>query len=299
MDRAEATGLGVAAAGHLALLAALSLGFAATRLPPPRSEPIEVSFVDEVAPQSTAPSAEAPAPRLAEVEGPPEAAPEAAPPLTQPVAEPAPVPPAPPQPAPPPPAPSPRPAPRQPAAAPAPTATKPAPRPAPQKPSPPKATAPAPARQAPPKAAAAPAPAKPAAARPTGRLSGLLAGLADRDTPSRATAPAAAEASPAVRASLGAEVRRQLKPHWKAPTGADAELLRTELSISLARDGSVTRVEVLRTTGQTASNKPQVKLHQEQAVRAVRLASPFRLPAEYYDSWKLLSPIGFDRRLSQ
>jgi len=298
MDRAEATGLGIATAGHLALLAALSLGFAATRLPPPRTEPIEVSFVEEAAPRSSAPSpsAEAPAPRRAEVEGPPEQAP--APPLPQPEAQPAPPLPAPTRAAPPPPAPTPRPAPRQPVPAPAPAAAKPAPRPAPPRPAPSRA-APAPAKPAPPRAAAAPAPARPTAARPTGRLSGLLAGLGDRDTPSRSTTPPAAAAGPAVRASLGAEIRRQLKPHWKAPTGADAELLRTELSISLARDGSVTQVEVLRTTGQTASNKPQVKLHQEQAVRAVRLASPFRLPAEYYDSWKLLSPIGFDRRLAQ
>jgi hypothetical protein len=102
-----------------------------------------------------------------------------------------------------------------------------------------------------------------------------------------------------VKASLAAEVRRQLKPHWKAPTGADAEQLRTELSIRLGRDGSVTDVDVLRTTGQTESNRPQVRLHQEQAIRAARLASPFRLPAEYYDDWKFLSPIGFDKRLSQ
>jgi hypothetical protein len=56
---------------------------------------------------------------------------------------------------------------------------------------------------------------------------------------------------------------------------------------------------VLRTTGQNARNRPQVKLHQEQAVKAVRLASPFNLPAEYYDAWKHLSPFGFDKRLSQ
>jgi outer membrane biosynthesis protein TonB len=302
MDRTEAAGLGVATAGHLALLAALSLGFAATRLPPPRSEPIEVSIVDEVAPQSTAPSpaAEAPAARLAEVEGPPEPAPAPAPPVPKPEAQPAPPPPPLPQPrvAPPPPvpAPAPRPAPRRPA--PPPAATAPAPPKAAARPAPAKAPSPAPAKPSAPKAAAPPT-ARPAAARPTGRLSGLLAGLAERETQSRSTAPTAAAAGPAVRASLGAEVRRQLKPHWKAPTGADAELLRTELSISLARDGSVTRVDVLRTTGQTPSNKPQVKLHQEQAVRAVRLASPFRLPAEFYESWKLLSPIGFDRRLSQ
>ena len=45
-----------------------------------------------------------------------------------------------------------------------------------------------------------------------------------------------------VQASLAAAVRRQLKPHWKAPTGADVEQLRTELSIRLAKDGSVTDV---------------------------------------------------------
>ena len=52
------------------------------------------------------------------------------------------------------------------------------------------------------------------------------------------------------------------------------------------------------TSGQTASNRPQVKLHQEQAVRAVRLASPFRLPAQYYEAWKQLR-VTFDKRLSQ
>jgi hypothetical protein len=105
--------------------------------------------------------------------------------------------------------------------------------------------------------------------------------------------------SPAVQAALKAQVLRQLKPHWRAPTGPDAEQLRTQLSISLAPTGAVTRIEVLGTSGQTASNRGQVKLHQEQAIRAVKLASPFRLPREHYDAWKLLRPIGFDRRLSQ
>src|SRR3546814_2376726 len=48
MDRAEATGLGVAVAGHLALLAALSLGLASVTRPMMQSDPIQVSFVDEV-----------------------------------------------------------------------------------------------------------------------------------------------------------------------------------------------------------------------------------------------------------
>jgi hypothetical protein len=145
-----------------------------------------------------------------------------------------------------------------------------------------------------------PAPAKPAPAKPSGgRLAGILKGLTDDDSPGRSTAAPAATITPAVQSSLAAAVRRQLKPHWKAPTGADAELLRTELAIRLARDGSVMDIEVLRQTGITPSNRAQAQLHKDQAIRAVRLASPFQLPAQYYDAWKLLSPIGFDKRLSQ
>jgi len=251
MDRAEATGLGVATVSHAALLAALSVGFATTRLPTPRNDPLEVSFVEEVGLESTAPapSAAEPAPLRAADDGLPAPA-LPAPPGVQPV-------------------PAPQPAART---------ALPKPNPAPPKPE---------------------SAAKPAVSRPTGRLSGLLSGVADRDSDSDSTRPPAAAAGPAVQASLQAEVRRQLKPHWKSPSGADAELLRTELSIWLARDGSVTRVEVIRTTGQTASNRPQVKLHQEQALRAVRLASPFNLPDKFYDEWKYLSPIGFDRKLSR
>ena len=304
IDRAETAGLGIAAAGHVLLFAILSAGFLATKEMPKIERPsMEVQLVDEVALDSAAPtvSNEAPAPKLAEIEGPAEPAAPAPPvpePLPQP--QPTPVPPAPPPPAPkttPRPAPQPKPAPAKP------TPAKPAPpKPAAKaKPSLPPPARPQPKAAARPSASAA-APAtkvQPKQARPTGRLSGILTGISDRDSPSKATTPPARTASAAVRSSLAGEIRRQLKPHWKAPTGADAELLRTELSISLAPNGKVTNVEVLRTTGQTASNRPQVKLHQEQAVRAVRLASPFKLPAEYYDAWKLLSPIGFDKRLSQ
>jgi len=265
MDRAEKAGLGVAIVGHGALLVLLTLAAAATRLPIPRSAPIEISFFDEAGPTSTAPtpSAAPPAPSVAPDFGRPED--EAAPQPPETIV------------------------PRVPAPVPAP--------------------APSPSRKAVPPAKALPAKAMPArplapaakASPPRGSRLGkdFLKGIGAEPSTSRSTAPPAAEAGPAVRAALGALVRRQLKPHWKAPTGADAEMLRTELSIALARDGSVDRVEVLRTTGQTASNRPQVRLHQEQAIRAVRLAAPFRLPPEHYDSWKLLSPIGFDKRLSQ
>ncbi|HYD38025.1 MAG TPA: TonB C-terminal domain-containing protein [Allosphingosinicella sp.] len=253
MDRAEAAGLGVATVGHVALLAALTYGFAATRLPAPRSDPIEVSFVDDVGLESAAPSpSRIEPPPLA---GPPDPA-MPAPPELQPVPEPR--------------------------LQPRPRSDAPSPVPAPKtepRPSPPKAS-PAPPR------------------RSASGLSSVVAGLSDRANPSQATSPPAAAAGPQVQASLGAEVRRQLKPHWKAPTGADAEQLRTEMVITLAEDGRATDVRIVGTSGQTASNRPQVKLHQEQAVRAVRLASPFRLPAQYYEAWKSLR-VTFDKRLSQ
>ena len=267
MDRAEAAGLGIAAAAHIGLLAALTYGIASTRLPETRSDPIEVAFVEEVGLESTspAPTPVEPAPLAGPENGPPEPA-MPAPPEIQPVLAPRP---------------EPRPQPRLVAPSPAPApkvAPKIQPKPAPTKP------------------AAAPAKAPPR--RNASGLSSVVAGLSDRPSPSQSTAAPAAVAGPAVQASLGAEVRRQLKPHWKAPTGADSEQLRTEVVISLAEDGRVTDIRIAGTSGQTASNRPQVPLHREQAERAVRLASPFRLPAQYYEAWKSIR-VTFDKRLSQ
>jgi hypothetical protein len=159
---------------------------------------------------------------------------------------------------------------------------------------------PAPAKPAPPKAASKPAPAKPAVTPPRGSRLGsdFLKGISDRPSASTAQSPRAA-AGPAVQSSLAREVLRQLKPHWTSPSGADAELLRTSVTIRLARDGTVTSIENVETTGQTPSNAGQVRLHQEAAKKAVRLASPFQLPADYYDAWAVLGPVRFDKRLSQ
>lgn len=56
MDRVEVGGLGVAVAGHAALLAALTFGFAIAGNPPPLQPAMEVSFVEEVALASAAPA---------------------------------------------------------------------------------------------------------------------------------------------------------------------------------------------------------------------------------------------------
>lgn len=308
MDRAEKAGLGVAVVGHIALFGLLSVGFLATPNPDNlKQKPIDVQLVDEIALESTAPNPVNEAPAALSPEPAPE---DIAPPPEPAPAEPEPAP-APPKPEPKPaprPAPAPKPAPKAPEKPrPTPKAPeKPQPKPAPEKPKA-EPKKPAPAKTAP----AKPAPAKPAAPSKPASKKGdepqrksqlsrsIVEGLSEKPSQTRTAGTPAQKAGPAVQASLAAEVLRQLKRHWNAPTGADSEKLRTELAISLARDGSVTDIEFLRQTGVTDSNRAQAQLHKERAIKAVRLAAPFKLPAEYYDTWKLLSPIGFDKRLSQ
>jgi len=281
VQRADATGLGVAAAGHVVLFGVLSLGLITAPKPvPPLTQPVDIQIVDEVGLKDSVPN---PSP----VE-PASVAPEVGTPVEVPAPEPTPRPTPEVAAAPPPPKPSP-PKPTLKVATPVPTA-KPAPKPAPKA-----VTKPAPA---PPRPKLALDLSRPGGAVPRGSRLGadFLKGVSDRPNASTAQTPRAA-AGPAVEVSLAREVLRQLKPHWKAPTGADAEQLRTTLSISLTRDGQVASVRVIETTGITESNRGQVRLHQEAAVKAVRLAAPFVLPAELYDAWKVLEPVGFDKRL--
>lgn len=95
IERAEAAGLGVAVLGHLALLAALSLGLFAAVTPPRAQDAIEVSFVEDVSLDSASPTpaAEPPPPSAADELGPTEEAP--ATPDASPAPSPSPVTPAP------------------------------------------------------------------------------------------------------------------------------------------------------------------------------------------------------------
>lgn len=110
----------------------------------------------------------------------------------------------------------------------------------------------------------------------------------------------ASEIGASARASLIQSISRQIKPHWNAPSGVDAELLVTELAFELNDDGSLKgRPRVLRQSGINASNRPQAALHAERAIRAVQLAAPFDLPAEFYNAWKSIRGARFDRNLSR
>lgn len=294
MDRAEKTGLGVAIVGHLALLAALSLGLLSTAKPPvPISDPIDVQLVDEVGLVSGAPepSTEAPATSQAPDTGPPEEAapaePEPAPP------EPTPTPPAPapkpePRPTPPPPAPKPKPAPPAPAPKPAP---KPKPKPAPAEP---KA---APAKDAPekasPKASPASSPAKAKAGAGSGRKTtgaalgdDFLKGITPEKTTSRTQAPRAATVSATQMAGLVAAIQRQLLPcaNRRSSPGPGSNRITTRMRLQFRKDGSLSSPPtVLGQTGTDDENSRYATRVGEQAISIARECSPLRLPAELYD----------------
>ena len=93
-------------------------------------------------------------------------------------------------------------------------------------------------------------------------------------------------------------IARQLKPHWTAPQGVDVDKLVTIIAFDLNPDGSLKGTpRFVSQSGVNAANRPQAERHKELAIRAVRLAAPFDLPAEYYDAWKKISNAKFDRNL--
>jgi outer membrane biosynthesis protein TonB len=278
MDRAQATGFGVATAGHVALFAALSLGLAVTRLPPPQSPPIEVSFVKDVGLTSAAPEpiVTPPAPSAAPEAGPPEeAAPEPAPPLPAP---PAPVPPPRPQPV---------------ATRPPQPAPKPAPAPVPAKPVP---------HAAAPQPVAKPAPAKPvpqptashggtAQATHGSRLSvDFLKGIGSDPTQSTSQQAQASVMSAEALAGISAAIKRQIQPcaNRQVNPGPGANQIKVTLSLRLNRDGSLARTpSVVRTAGVSGENSRYEDRVKDLAIAAYVGCSPLRgLPDELYQTPK-------------
>ncbi len=310
MERSEQAGIGVAVVGHVLLFAALSLSLMSPpELPKITSDPVEVELIDDVALQSAAPMpsvAPAPAPASAQES------------VVQETSPPTPLPPPPPlpkveQ------TPAPKPVPK--------IVTTPAPKPVPKAPPRPvpKLVAPVPVAKLTAKSAAKPplkasAPAKPtqtktatADTRPR-RRPGLSRSIVDglNDAPSKSvsktsapgkavtaakpvsatTGITAAQMTGPQKSALNGLIYRQLKPFWKPPSGADAELLVTKLSVHLNRDGSIDgEPELLGQEGINDSNRTQAKLHAERAIQAVRRAAPFNLPPDYYEAWKWLKPL--------
>lgn len=265
ISREEKIGLLVAGTAHVALAVALLIqaGFERDYTPPQR---ITVSLASDVSLQSTAPDpsdepAAALAPTLSD-----QSTPETVEPLESTVPDTAP----------------PVPAPTQRAVTPRPQRTA-APTPTPT----PRATQ----TQAP-----RPQPTRSQAATGSRLNDNFLEGVSD----STGSQGQAAEAiSPQVTSSIRMAIDRQLKPHWNPPSGLGVDQLVTVVSFKLNRDGSLNGApRVVRTTGQNDNNRTQVARHQEQAVRAVRLAAPFNLPERYYSVWQDIE-WNLDNRLAQ
>lgn len=167
-------------------------------------------------------------------------------------------------------------------------------------PPPPPTVTPTPAKAPPPKAPptkAQPPKATPAKApptkrpTPTGRLDGITEGLSR--TPIKAPptkgAPVAQTAAE-VRRSIDVAIDGKILPYWRrnVPSGVDIDQLRVVLTIRLNPNGSVADIEQKGAlTGKTDSNAPQQALFVERAIRSIRQAAPFDLPAEYYDQWRV------------
>jgi len=267
----ERIGLFVAIAAHVGLFAWLAWQKPAAPLPPP--ERMTVTLSDTVGLTATAPN---PAPEAAPDKGPDlgEAAPS-----PEPAAKVEPAPPAPAKPAPP------QPAPQKPAIAPKTPAVpaKPAAKPA----------------QAAKQAAAQPATKPPAKAGASSFDQAFAKGVPGAQGKSPAASPAAAAFGPQQQSALRSAIFRQLKPHWVAPQGIDAEKLVTVVRFRLSQNGRlIGEPAMVSQTGQTPANAAQTRRHFEQAARAIKLAQPFILPPDLYPYWQTVTST-FDKKLSQ
>ncbi len=109
----------------------------------------------------------------------------------------------------------------------------------------------------------------------------------------------AAQITGAVRNSLAGAVARQIKPKWHGPSGLDIDKLVTTVEWDLNPDGSLAGApRIVSQSGITDANRAQADRHKEQALKAVRTAAPFDLPAQYYAAWKHLR-FTFDWKINQ
>lgn len=257
IDRSEVSGLSIAVIAHVVLFGILSVGFLATPNPVKlKPAPIEVSLVGDVGLESQAPEISTEMPAPAAGESAAEPEPEAAAPEPDPV-------------------PAPRPD----------SATRPADKARPQTPRSSTSTTANP-RERPDRSA------KPGLVLDDSAFTGPAA----EPTPGKSPRPPASAIGAAVKTSLDAEIRRQLKKHWRSPAGADLDD-ETIVELVLNEDGTVASAKIH--SQKNFATPDLADRHREAAVRAIKLASPFQnLPPEYYNYWRRTGP-KFDRRLSQ
>jgi len=117
-----------------------------------------------------------------------------------------------------------------------------------------------------------------------------------RGTAAQGSGTPAARTAAQLEASFIQALFSQIKRYWRAPTGVDAELLRTSLVVTLRPDGSVGSITIKSQSGENENNANLKTLHAERAASAIRRAAPFALPPEHYAIWQSME-LTFDKRL--
>lgn len=148
---------------------------------------------------------------------------------------------------------------------------------------------------------------KPRASRLDSALASQLSRAASRESATPGTGRGAAaqgSGTPAARTAAQLEASfiqalfLKIKRYWRAPTGVDAELLKTNIIVTLKPDGTVDQITITSQSGVNENNENLKSLHAERAASAIRRAAPFPLPPEHYAIWQSLGPITFDKRLN-
>ena len=98
---------------------------------------------------------------------------------------------------------------------------------------------------------------------------------------------------------LGELIISQIEPHWTPRRGALDTALSTTISFELGPDGTLAaQPSIIRQSGAGEAGREAADLHGADAIRAVEMAAPFDLPADYYPAWKSVT-ITFDWKLSR
>jgi outer membrane biosynthesis protein TonB len=110
-----------------------------------------------------------------------------------------------------------------------------------------------------------------------------------------AAAPKNARVDPRAAATLAQAIQSQVAPCWNPPIGgADVRKMTVLIRADFAKDGRVLGVPtVVSQTGVSAGNSDYARAFAETAKRAVLRCSPLKLPANMYDLWKSVE-INFD-----
>ncbi|HET9630000.1 MAG TPA: energy transducer TonB, partial [Novosphingobium sp.] len=102
--------------------------------------------------------------------------------------------------------------------------------------------------------------------------------------------------------SFAQSILRKVRPEWqgRAPQGVNTDKIISYIAVTLNPDGTLAgSPRLMKQDGVDDTNRAQAGRHAEEAIRAIRLAAPFDLPADQYELWKNLPPLAFRKSANQ